>query len=96
MPPEPNVQITWGIIKAAAVIETLKVETTTFREGVINIIDSLQTNPKPPDAITETIGGITIFKIAVDSVTPPSYLSYVIQEAMERVVIISISRKQFS
>lgn len=96
MPPEPTVQITWGIIKAAVVIETLKVETTTFREGIINVIDSLQTNPKPPEAIAETIGGITTFRIAVDTVTPPSYLSYVIQETMERVVITSIVRKQFS
>lgn len=96
MPPEPNIQISWSIIKAPVVIELLKGAAATFRDGMINVIDGLQSNPRPPEAIAEKIGDSITFRIAIDSVDPASYLVYSIDEVKERVVITGIMRKYFS
>lgn len=96
MPPEPAVAVLYGITKDPDVMLVLKNQPAATRDKINDIIDGLQSNPRPQGYIPAASAGIPIIKVVVDSTNPHYYLIYMVDDEKEKVFIIAIQEKRFS
>lgn len=85
----------WSIMKRDSVRVALNGFHVSFRERFRDVMDSLEYNPRPPEAITEDFMGETYYMIAVD-VTPPHFLVYRINDNEKKVGILDIAPNKFN
>ena len=96
MPPDAVIEgQLYGIVKDGDVKTFIQTMTSSQRDELNNVIDSLQDNPRPASATTVTYD-IKLMKLVVDRTRPNYTILYTVDEQRARVTIIAIQEKRFS